>query len=219
MREPAIKGSVFRGVIDDLRRLRDEGAIAPEKLEDRLTTEERDWLDSEVCPGTWYPIESYARLTDLLCEIEAGDPIPYFRGRGAKNAQRLIESGLYTQLEFLKRWERVSSAGEAVDPEAILNNYQRSLRLVITLARSIYNVGEWTSELDPDRSNRARIEIRDAAAYSENMRHAIEGFLNECVRSVRFEVKHLYTSERVAPDHIRISMTEGLADFYGVERS
>jgi len=71
-------------------------------------------------------------------------------------------------------------------------------------------------EPDPDRADCARIEILDAAAYSEGMRYAIEGFLNECVRAVRGNTKPLFQSEQVARDHIRIRMTQSIADFYGV---
>jgi hypothetical protein len=213
MSEPSIKGSIFAGVIEDLLKLRDSGRIPREKLEARLTPTELELIETKIYPGTWYPMLSYARVTDLLCEMQTSDRREYFRGRGAANARRLIEGGLYSQLDFLKRWDASTGTRAQADLSARLDAYIRSLRLVTTLSKSIYSTGDWRVERDPDRPGRARIEILDTAAYSEGMRLAIEGFLNECVRAVREHELQLYVSERVAPDHIRISMTKSLADF------
>jgi hypothetical protein len=215
MSEPSIKGSIFAAVIADLIQLRDMGRIPREKLEARLTPTELELLEHKTHLGSWYPMGSYARITDLLCEMQASDPRDYFRGRGAANAKRLIEGGLYSQLDFLKRWDTSTPKRAQDDPAAVLDAYIRSLRLVTTLSKSIYSTGDWRVERDPDRAGRARIEILDAAAYSEGMRFAIEGFLNECVRAVRGRALQLFASERIAPDHIRIWMTETLADFLG----
>ena len=216
MDEPATKGSIFASVIRDLRELRDAGRISPEKLEQRLSPLELELMENAISPAAWYPMASYARITDLLCELAGGTPREYFRGRGAANARRLIEKGLYGQLEFLKRWEKSIDGKERSDGGAVIQSYVRSLKLVVTLSKSIYSTGDWRVERDPDRANCVRIEILDAAAYSEGMRYAIEGFLNECVRAVRGSTKPLFRSERVARDHIRIWMTESIADFYGV---
>ena len=213
MSEPSVKGSIFAGVIADLLRLRDSGQIPREKLEARLTPIELELIENKLYPGTWYPMASYARVTNLLCEMQTSDWREYFRGRGATNARRLIEGGLYSQLDFLKRWDASTGLRAKADLAAVLDAYIRSLRLVTTLSKSIYSTGDWRVEPDPDRPGCVRIEILDAAAYSEGMRFAIEGFLNECVRAVRQREFHLYVSERIAPDHIRIYMTKSLADF------
>jgi hypothetical protein len=213
MSEPSVKGSIFAGVIEDLLRLRDSGRMPRETLEARLTPSELELIENKIYPGTWYPMESYVRVTDLLCELQTSDRGDFFRGRGAANAKRLIEGGLYSQLDFLERWGARTGTRAQADPGAVLDAYIRSLRLVTTLSKSIYSTGDWRVERDPDRPGCARIEILDAAAYSEGMRFAIEGFLNECVRAVRQRELHLYVSQRIAPDHIRIHMTESLADF------
>lgn len=218
MSEPAVKGTIFQGVIDDLRRLRDSGRISPEKLEERLHAAELELLDTKVYPSSWYPMESYARITDLLSELEGGNAHDYFRRRGAANARRLIDAGLYSQLDFLKRWEKAIEGREDHNLDAVTESFMRSLRLVSSLSGSIYNSGTWTVERDPDREARVRIEIRDAAAYSEGMRYAIEGFLNECVLAVRAELEGFWSSQRLAPDHIRIWMTQSLIEFYGLQR-
>jgi hypothetical protein len=213
MGTPAVKGSIFASVIADLRGMRDAGRISQDVLEEKLSPFEVELLESPISSSAWYPMESYARISDLLCELEGGKTREYFRRRGATNAKRLIEAGLYGQLAFLKRWDRSIERG---DRGAALQSFQRSLKLVVTLSKNIYSTGDWRVDQDPHRPHYVRIEILDAAAYSEGMRYAIEGFLNECVRAVRGTTRLLFASERVARDHIRISTTESIVDFYGV---
>ena len=43
---------------------------------------------------------------------------------------------------------------------------------------------------------------------------SIKGFFNECSRSARKELAHLYTSERPAPDLILFRMTRDIADMF-----
>jgi hypothetical protein len=203
---------MFLGVIEDMNKLIARKTLSRDELGRRLRPADLAFLDETILVSKWYPMESYARLTDFLCEVEGADRRTYFRKRGATNAKRLVENGMYSQLGFLKRWDR-GSGNE--DVEARLDVYIRSLQRVVTLAKLIYNTADWVVERDPDRSSRARIEIPDAASYSEGMRFAIEGFFNECARSVRGTSQDLFVSERVAPSHIRISMTQSTTDLYG----
>jgi hypothetical protein len=84
--------------------------------------------------------------------------------------------------------------------------------MVSSLASAIYNVGKWVVEPDPDHAGRILIAVREASAYSEPMRLAIEGFLNECARAARENLAHLFASERPAPDLILIRMTRDIMD-------
>lgn len=59
---------------------------------------------------------------------------------------------------------------------------------------------------------RVRIAVREASAYSEPMRLAIEGFFNECTQVARKDLIVLYTSERPAPDLILLRMARDIAD-------
>ncbi len=209
---PSIKGSMFVSVMEDVNKLLARKTISRDELGRRLRPADLALLDETVLVSKWYPMESYARLTDFLCEVEGADRRTYFRKRGANNAKRLVDNGMYSQLEFLKRWDRGSGRG---DVAARLDAYIRSLQRVVTLAKLIYNTNDWVVEKDPDLSSRARIEILDAAPYSEGMRFAIEGFFNECARAVRGTSEDLFASARVAPSHIRISMTRSVIDLFG----
>jgi hypothetical protein len=94
----------------------------------------------------------------------------------------------------------------------LIADYASKLRMVISMASSIYNVGKWVVEPDPENPGRLSIAVREASAYSEPMRLAIEGFLNECAHAAREDLIQLYTSERPAPDLILFRMTRDIAD-------
>ena len=211
MAEPSIKGSVFRGAIDDLTRLRGQGRVSEAQIDAGLDAEDLAFLETEVSPASWYPLGSYTRIVQLLGEVEGSGKDGYYIERGRASARRLIEAGLYEQLAFLPRWE-VGISGDAGDESALIADYARKLKLVISLTSSIYSVGKWEVESDPEHPRRVRVAVREANAYSEPMRLAIEGFFNECTQASRKDLVHLYTSERPAPDLILLRMTHDIAD-------
>jgi hypothetical protein len=211
MAEPSVKGSVFKGVLDDLARLREAGHLSEEQIEARLATEDLVFLEAEANPASWYPMESYARIVQLLGDVEGAGKDSYFVERGRASARRLMEAGLYQQLAFLPRWNerpRHGAGGES----ALIADYTSKLRMVISMASSIYNVGKWVVEREPENPGRLCIAVREASAYSEPMRLAIEGFLNECAYATRKDLVRLYTSERPAPDLILFRMTRDVAE-------
>jgi len=213
MAEPSVKGSIFRGVLDDLARVREEGRLSEEQIEAGLAAEDLVLLETEANPASWYPMESYARITQLLGDVEAAGKDSYFVERGRASARRLIKAGLYQQLAFLPRWNERTRRG-AGEESALIADYGSKLRMVISMASGIYNVGKWVVEPDPENPGRLSIAVREASAYSEPMRLAIEGFLNECAHAAREDLVQLYTSERPAPDLILFRMTRDIADMF-----
>ena len=211
MAEPSIKGSIFRGAIDDLARLQREGRVSQEEVDAQLATEDLAFLEGEIHPSAWYPMESYGRLMELLGDLEGGGKDAYFVERGRASARRLMESGLYQQLAFLSRWDQTSGSAGG-DQSAVVADYARNLRMVTSLASAIYNVGKWVVEPDPEHAGRVCIAVREARAYSDPMRLAIEGFLNECARAAREDLTHLHISERPAPDLMLFRMTRDIMD-------
>jgi len=211
MAQASVKGSIVRGVVAELVRLRDAGRFAEEELEVRLEAEELALLDSKINPAGWYPMASYTRLLQLLGDIEGGGSPGYFVARGRANARHLIDAGLYEQLSFIGRWAESVRGG--ADASAVIASYASKLKLAISLATSIYNVGRWVVEPDGDHPGRVWIAVRDAGDYSEPMRLAAEGFLNECAKERgRTGGADLYTSERPGPDLILFRMTRDIAD-------
>jgi len=125
---------------------------------------------------------------------------------------RVTEAGLYQQLSFLSRWGDSLRDG-SIDASNTIATYTSKLKLVVTLAKSIYNVGRWQVEPDADHPGRIWIAVRDAADYSDPMRLAAEGFLNECAtESGRVGGARLYSSERPSPDLILFRMNRDVLD-------
>ena len=209
MAEPSIKGSIFKGVIGDIARLQQEGRISQEEVDARLATEDLVFLEGEIHAAAWYPMASYGRMMDLLGEIEGGGKDAYFVERGKGSARRLMESGLYQQLGFLLRWDSVLDAARD-DQSAVIADFARNLRMVVSLASAIYNVGKWVVEPDPEHAGRVCIAVREARAYTDPMRLAIEGFLNECSRVAREDLAQLHISERPAADLMLFRMTRDI---------
>jgi hypothetical protein len=211
MAVPSIKGSIFKGVIDDLERVRAKGRISEEEIDARLAPEDLAFLEAEISPAAWYPLESYARMIRLLGDVEGAGKDAYFVERGRDSARRLMESGLYQQLAFLSRWDETVD-WRRDDESSVVATYARNLRMVSSLASAIYNVGKWTVEPDPEHAGRVVLMVREASAYSEPMRLAIEGFLNECARAARENLAHLFASERASQDLMLIRMTRDIID-------
>ena len=213
MAEPSIKGSIFKGAIADLARLQEEGRLSQEEVDARVATEDLAFLEGEISRSMWYPMESYGRFMRLLDEIEGAGKDAYFVERGRASARRLLESGLYQQLDFLSRWEQAIGA-DRDNQSAVIAAFTGNLRMVSSLASAIYNVGKWEIEPDPVHPGRLCIAVREARAYTEPMRLAIEGFLNECSRAARGELNNFFASERPSPDLILLRMTRDIMDLY-----
>ena len=82
------------------------------------------------------------------------------------------------------------------------------------MSASIYNSGEWVVEPDTVYPGRLRIAIGNACHYSDPMRFAAEGFLNECTVTARSDVVDLFRSERAGKDLIYIRMTRDIMRLY-----
>ena len=89
--KPCIKGTAISTVVEDIKRLVDEGHIWRENLELRLEASDLLLLEAKIESVSWYDINAYRRMMELLRDVEgAGDPHYWFR-RGARSAAHLIE--------------------------------------------------------------------------------------------------------------------------------
>jgi hypothetical protein len=173
--EPSIKGSALSSVVEDVRALRDSGRISAERLETSLEAEDLALLEAKVQPALWYPIRSYARLTQLLLQVAGrGDP-QYIVDRGARAAQRLWESGLYVQLQHgEEKAAKARRTGGALT--------ERDSRMITTLSGAIFNFTRWSYRLE---ESRALIEVREAADWPDVSVWAAQGFLEYVVSRLR----------------------------------
>jgi hypothetical protein len=184
MSTPSIKGTAFQAVVEDLRRLLEAGRISRGALETRLEAEDLRILDAKISAALWYPLASYARLSEILVEIEGGGRPGYVVERGARAAERLFAAGLYLQLE---RGEVIGAKKRARGEGWTATEGN----LVTSLAGAIFNVSRWRFEIDPSDDRLHRIEVCDAEALPEVSRLAAQGFIE-------------YTASRLSGTPIRV---------------
>jgi hypothetical protein len=126
---PSIKGTAFLSAHADVNALVARRAIGRDELELALKAEDLRLLDEKVMPTAWYPIASYARLLELLCDKEGhGNVEGYLVMRGEKAGERIAATGIYQQLD---------ASAEALG--------MRAGRIVVTVAGLIYNFTSWHS--------------------------------------------------------------------------
>lgn len=171
---PSIKGSVFGAVVEDVSKLVDRGVLSREELARHLEPDEVALLDQPISVSGWYDIRAYDRMNALLLAVEGeGDP-EYYRAQGRGTARRLLEAGLYGQLEYLNRAE----VARQTDPNDRFKAFGRDLRLLTSLSGSILNFTRWTARPDPQRAHRYVIEVAEAAEMPESLCWRSDGFIN-----------------------------------------
>lgn len=161
MQRPAVKGTALESAATDLRDLLDRGVLEREAVEARLELEDLRALDRKILPSDWYPIETYARILDLLGEVEGGGRPEYHVERGRRAAERLLRSGIYRQLDRAERMHGRFPPGAVVG-------------VLLTVGRALFSFGEW--RVLSESREEVRYEIADAAAFPEAARYTIQGF-------------------------------------------
>ncbi|MEN8183156.1 MAG: hypothetical protein ABFS46_11540 [Myxococcota bacterium] len=181
---PGIKGSAFEAVVTDLVAAIEAGRISREAVEARLEPEDLAVLDSKIVASSWYPIEIYQRLSEILVEVEGGGKPEYVLARGARAAERLFTAGLYQQLRFgEERGRAIQDGGELWS--------QRDGAIMATLAGAIFNFSKWRFEVVDAAKGTHRIEVTGAAPMPEVARLAAQGFIE-------------YTSSRLSGTPLRV---------------
>lgn len=168
---PAIKGTLFPTVVDELNVAIESGRVDRESVERDLLPEDLDLIEQKISNIGWYDIHAYHRLVGILWGVEAAGDSGYWFQRGRRAARRLIESGIYQQLDYLGRTEasRVSESSEK------FKAFGRDMKLLMTLHASMLNFGEWRCVPDPDHELRYRIEIRDVEGIPDGVFLAAAG--------------------------------------------
>ena len=173
--EPSIKGSALSSVVEDVRALRDSGRISADRLEATLEAADLALLEAKIQPALWYPIRSYARLTELLLQVAGRSDPQYVADRGARAAQRLWESGLYVQLQHgEEKAAKARRTGGAMT--------ERDARMITTLSGAIFNFTRWSYRVEEPH---AVIEVSEAKDWPEVSVWAARGFLEYVVSRLR----------------------------------
>jgi hypothetical protein len=181
---PSIKATGFQSAADDLIRLTDAGRISRAEVEARLRAEDLHYLDKQLAATTWIPIDTYARVVDILVELEAnGAPAIYLHNRGIRAGQRLHKARLYRQFEAsTETW------GNRVG------------KIVTTMATVLYNFTRWSFEMGQGRGV-WQITVDESAMFPEVARFTTQGFIEYASRTVSGG-NECVTSERVSRDRL-----------------
>jgi hypothetical protein len=203
VKKPAIKGTLFSGVVADLNRLVEQGRISPELLESRLEPQDIALIDEKINAAGWYDIHAYHRIVELLCEVEGGGRESYWFDRGVRAARRLVEAGIYHQMDYLGR----TMAGGEIDPAARFNAFAKDMRLLLSIHASMLNFGDWRCVVDPEHGDRYRVEIRGVSGIPDGLFHAAAGMFNGMSEISRAKSTRYWELERIGPDFVVLRMT------------
>jgi hypothetical protein len=197
---PSIKGSVFVGHVQALLKLRDAGQIKRQDLERALSSDTLALLDQPIQASAWYDIHSYAQVMGLLRDVAGGGDNEYFCRAGAASAERLLQMGIYQQLEYLKRMR----LGESGDPMERFIAYGHDLRMIATITSSLVSFRPMLVKADPDYERRYFTEIGDAREYPDALGWATQGFGNRL--AIEYGAPGLWKYERTQRDLVRHRM-------------
>jgi hypothetical protein len=198
--KPSVKGSVVAETIENARKLLEEGSLSQADLEAALRPEDLALFEEPTNVSKWYDMEFYRRLAELLHEVDGGPRDEYFRKKGFDRGHKLIEAGLYQQMEYVRR----PKVAREQDPKARSEAYGRDLKLFVTLSGAILNFSRWSVAPDPDYPDRYQIEVRDAAAFPDFMGWGSEGLIN--AMASRHGLDDIWRYERIAPDFVVFRM-------------
>ena len=206
VRAPETKGLLLISIVADVSRLEREGRISREDLEEELGPEALKVIDAGLSPVSWYSPLVYRDLARVLMRREGRglDDMEYLRRRGERAGERLLESGLYQQLDYLKR--QVEARGmRRVDRES----FEQSLRLIVSMPAALMKGGKWTVGQDPDHPDRVQIEVTGVQGLPEENAQATCGILNgiSLQGGSRFAFEYL----RPEPDRILYKMDRDIS--------
>lgn len=176
---PSIKGVVLQLAIEAVHRLKSAGLIDRDQLEARLHAEDLALLDRKVLPGVWYPIATLSRLLEITTygNVREGG-LEAVVDVGIRAAKRLFASQAYKDyVTTAENWSP-RDAGAAL----------------VRVAPLLCNFTQWTYHADPEPSDTFRIEVLNAAEFSDLLRFIAQG----CIQ---------YLGERVNRRPVVVSST------------
>ena len=186
--DPSVKGSLMLGAVVTVRRHRKQGRISADQLAARLGGPALELVDQKIDIGRWYPVKLFTELLELDWEVGSSRDPAYMRHQGEQAADRLFDSGIYQQLAYAERAERVLSAKQL----------KRQAALITTINGTLYNFLRFEVRLAEERGDALEIVYSNASLFSEALRHSTEGFMNQINQRQRSKLR--WSSWRAQPD-------------------
>ena len=204
---PSIKGSVFAGVVEDVRKLLASGSSRDEsELSRWLKPKDLECLESPIQMHEWYDIRIYTHMSELLRDVEGRGSNSYLVRRGANNAKRLLDAGLYSAARVHAR--RRSFGRESDPKERFERASAATSRRITGMSASILNFGRWQVKPDPEQEAPLDHGDEPGREYPEVLVWASSGFSNELARM--HNSPDLWVWSRPEPDRIMFTMTRDL---------
>jgi hypothetical protein len=97
--EPGVKGTIFSNVASELYELLAEGKLREEQFAALIKPDEREILDRELSISAWYPADLYGRMLQLYAQASPGSGREFLIESGRRSARKVIELGIYAQLD------------------------------------------------------------------------------------------------------------------------
>jgi hypothetical protein len=185
--DPSVKGSLMLGAVVTVRRHRKQGRISAEQLAARLGGPALELVDQKIDIGRWYPMKLFSELLDLDWDVGASRDPAYMRRQGEQAADRLFDSGIYQQLAYAERADRVLSARQL----------KRHATLITTITGTLYSFLRFEVRLREETES-LEIVYSNATLFSEALRHSTEGFMNQINQRQRSKLR--WSSRREQPD-------------------
>jgi len=192
---PSIKGIVLQLAVEAVHRLCSAGLVDRSQLEARLHSQDLALLDQKILPGVWYPIATLSRLLEITTYgnvIEGG--LEAVVDVGVRAAKRLFTSQIYK--DYVAATENWGSRGAGT--------------ALVRLAPLLCNFTRWSYHADPDPSDTFRVEVENAAEFSDLLRYIAQG----CIQYLGERVNRrpvLVSSSRPTPDCIVYLGRRGVA--------
>jgi len=202
VQKPAIKGTLFAAVVDDLQKALTDGRVDSGTLLARLQPDELELLESQINAAAWYDIGTYHRMVGILCDAEGGGHDSYWHERGRKAARRMADAGIYQQLDYIGR----TLTSGLKDREARFKALAKDLRLLLSVHSAMLNFGDWKTVVDPEHGDRYRVEISGVTGIPDGILMATAGMFNGLSEMARFDAKTTWEFERVSADVAVIRM-------------
>ena len=205
MAGPGIKGRILAAAFEDAQKLVTTGAVKASELSRWLHPEDLEMLERPLAPSDWYDIKAYARVCELLRDVEGEGRDQYLHDRGVRTGERLLEAGLYAQLEYVTRMK----IGQLKEPIDRYQAFGRDLKLLVTISSSILNFSKWTSRPDEEHELRYRIDVSEASEFPEVLGWTSLGFVN-CMARAGGGGANVWRWERIDAENLAFRMTRPL---------
>ena len=179
---PSIKGSLLQMLVWQIEELLDAGSLTRSEFESLLEPGDLAVLDFPIVASGWYPVGTHNRLAEILLEYR-------WQGRVEDMRAQALEVGE----EFISHKAYAGYLQQAARQE------ERAGEIITDLSRLVFNFSRW--HFIGSLHESWRIEVREAAAFSDAVLILFEAFFEQVFSSL-LDAPVAVSSHRPEPDRI-----------------